>query len=541
MNEETISRRVSFGRYAFDFSTARLWADGSEIKLTRKAAAVLATLLERAGQPVSKQELFACVWRNTVVGDDALATCIQELRKALGDDARQPRYIETRHRLGYRFIAQLSAESTSRHMAIAVLPFVDMSAVRDQDFFCEGLAEELINALTYVEGLRVVSRSASFQFNAAALDVQDVGRRLGATALLEGSVRKAGDVLRITVQLIDVATGYHIWSQRFDRRLGDVFAIQDEIAESVATTMRGTALSGRERSAVRRQQTATDAYEYFLRGRQSLHRMREPDLDRSRQMFELALEIDPKYAPAWAGLATVHCLLYEWWGANDKDLRRAEDASERAMRLAPNLADANVARGFSLSLLRRYEEAERHFESAIAINPNLFDAYYYFGRACFARGDIARSADLFGKAAQVRQEDFQSLVLQAQSLRIVGRADEALTVNRESIARAERVLRLNPADGRALSLCSLALYEDGQTERALEWSRRSLELYPDDMSTLINAACLNTRIGDKEAAMQHLERAFSRGWGKRDWIEHDPDYDPLRDDPRFQRLLEKLK
>lgn len=541
MNEQANSRRVGFGRYAFDLATTRLWADGNEIKLTPKAAAVLAALIEHAGRPVSKRELFASVWRNTIVGDDALSTCIQELRKALGDDARQTRYIETRHRLGYRFIAQLSTDSGPPHAVIAVLPFVDMSAARDQDFFCEGLAEELINALTYVDGLRVVSRSASFQFKAAGLDVQDIGRRLGITALLEGSVRKAGDLLRITVQLIDVASGYHIWSQRFERRLGDVFAIQDEIAESVARTMRGTALSGRERSAVQRQQTATDAYEYFLRGRQSLHRMREPDLERSRGMFALALEIDPDYAPAWAGLATVHCLLYEWWGASDEDLRRAEEASERAMHLSPSLADAHVARGFALSLHRRYEAAERHFESAIAINPNLFDAYYYFGRACFARGDVARSADLFGKAGQVRQEDFQSLVLQAQSLRIVGRADEARTINREGIARAERVLRLNPADGRALSLCSLALFEDGQIARAMEWSRRSLELYPDDMSTLVNAACLSSRIGDKEAAIQHLERAFSRGWGKRDWIEHDPDYDLLRDDPRFQRLLEKLQ
>jgi TolB-like protein len=208
MNEQANSRRVGFGRYAFDLATTRLWADGNEIKLTPKAAAVLAALIEHAGRPVSKRELFASVWRNTIVGDDALSTCIQELRKALGDDARQPRYIETRHRLGYRFIAQLSTDSGPPHAVIAVLPFVDMSAARDQDFFCEGLAEELINALTYVDGLRVVSRSASFQFKAAGLDVQDIGRRLGITALLEGSVRKAGDLLRITVQLIDVASGF---------------------------------------------------------------------------------------------------------------------------------------------------------------------------------------------------------------------------------------------------------------------------------------------------------------------------------------------
>jgi len=247
---------IRFGDYRFDIDAGRLWSAEAEIRITPKAAAVLRELIRRAGNPVSKEELFASVWNDTVVSDDALTSCVQELRRALDDDARQPRYIETRPRRGYRFVAELTeaagaaasdAAAPVDISAIAVLPFVDMSPGRDQDYLCEGLAEELINALTHVDGLRVAARTASFQFREPGADVREIGRRLAVGSLLEGSVRKAGDRLRVTVQLIEVATGYHRWSERFDRKLDDVFAIQDEIAESVATSLRGGVLSRREK------------------------------------------------------------------------------------------------------------------------------------------------------------------------------------------------------------------------------------------------------------------------------------------------------
>ena len=551
-----MTQQLSFGRYRFEPATARLWADQREVKLTRKAASVLGMLVDRAGQPVTKQELFASVWSNTVVSDDALTTCIQELRKALGDDAKQPRYIETRHRYGYCFVAELTSDmpappvrapepaaaATSDQPAIAVLPFMDMSPSRDQDYFCEGLAEELIDALTHVDGLRVACRSSSFQFRGAGVDLREVGRQLGVSSIVEGSVRRAGDQLRITVQLIDVATGYHKWSQRFERTLGDVFAIQDEIAAKVATTMRGgAALSQREQRGLRRPHTMAEPYEYYLRGRQSLHRMQQPDLEQSRRMFEAAIELDADYAPAWAGLATVHALLYEWWGSNDEDMHRADRASQIAMELAPDLADAHFARGFALSLHRRYDEAQIHFELASRINPNLFDAYYYYGRAAFARGEIEHSVELFRKAAEVRQEDYQSPTFEAQSLRMLGRLDEARTATRESVVRAERILALNPLDGRALAIGALALYNEGDIGRAFEWSQRAVELYPDDLSALLNNACLKLRSGLYEEGLDILEKFFGRGQGKRDWVEHDPDYDCVREHPRFKAMFEKLK
>src|SRR5580765_4777473 len=189
-----MNQQVNFDHYRFEPPTARLCIDDREIKLTPKAAAVLGMLVARAGQPVTKQELFAEVWADRIVSDDALTTCIQELRKALGDDARSPRYIETRHRSGYRFVAPIAApvdaatstpDATAVAAAIGVLPFMDMSSARDQDFFCEGLAEELIDALTHIDGLRVASRSASFQFRGPGLDIRDVAMRLGVDTLIE--------------------------------------------------------------------------------------------------------------------------------------------------------------------------------------------------------------------------------------------------------------------------------------------------------------------------------------------------------------------
>ena len=212
---------VRFGEYRFQVDTGQVWFRGEEVRLTLKAAAVLKVLISNAGSAVSKGDLFAAVWPDVAVTDDALTTCIQELRRVLNDDAKHPQFIETRHRRGYQFIAAVSREDGEASGAgasapakpvissIAVLPFADMSPNHDQEYLCEGLAEELINALTHVGGLRVAARTASFQFRGKGEDIQTVGKQLNVEALLEGSVRKSDDRLRVTVQLIEVASGYH--------------------------------------------------------------------------------------------------------------------------------------------------------------------------------------------------------------------------------------------------------------------------------------------------------------------------------------------
>ena len=421
--------------------------------------------------------------------------------------------------------------------SIAVLPFADMSPGRDQDYFCEGMAEEIINSLNKIKNLRVSSRTSSFRFKGGSADVMEIGERLNVTAVLEGSVRKAGNLLRINVQLTNVSDGFYIWSERYDRELEDVFTIQENIAENVASSLRGV-LTPKEKEAIRRPETIIEAYEYFLKGRQFINQLA---MEESREMFEKAVDLDSGYAPAYAGLADVHSWLYEWWGSKPEYLEAADQYSLKALELAPHLAESHTSRGYVLALDKNYDEAEREFRTAIDIDTNAFDAYYYYARSCFARGEIEKSAELFAKAGEVLREDFQSMILLAQSLRKLSKNKEAKEAEHEGILRAERQLELDPNNRRALSMGALALFTVGQKERAFQLLERGMKLYPEDQGVLLNAACLMTRAGRKEEALDLLEKVFGKGYGKLDWIEHDPDYDTLRDEPRFQALLKKLK
>jgi non-specific serine/threonine protein kinase len=424
--------------------------------------------------------------------------------------------------------------------SVAVLPFADMSPTRDQAYLCEGIAEELINVLARVPGLRVAARSSSFQFKAAAVDVRAVGARLGVATVLEGGVRKAGDRLRVTVQLVDVADGYQRWSHRFDGKLEDVFAIQDEIAERVAAAL-GSLLTEPQREALRRPETAPETYEFFLRGRQLFNQASRQSFTMAKQMFEQAIARDPLYAPAYAGLADVHAWFYTWMGGSAADFEAADRASRKALELAPDLSEAHTSRGFVLSIVDKYAEAEPEFQEALRLNPTSFEAYYNYARMCFGWGRIDRSAELFRRAADVRPEDFQCAMLGSQAARILGRHDEADQLTREGVRRAERQLELDPVNVRALSLGSGALFELGQINRAEQWILRALEIDPDDGSVLANATCFYAKAHRVDEALDLLERTVAKGWGKRDWIEHDPDYDSLRDHPRFQAMLARLK
>lgn len=283
------------------------------------------------------------------------------------------------------------------------------------------------------------------------------------------------------------------------------------------------------------------AYEFYLLGRQHLTRMMQQGLAESRRLFDRAIELDPSYGPAWAGLATAHVCMHEWFEAGKDSLARADEASRRALEAAPKLAEAHVARAFVHSQSHDHDRAVSEFEEAIRLNPYLFDSYYYFARAAFARGDMRRAADMFRAAADVRGEDFQSSILLAMPMNALGKEDVARDSTRAGIRRAELMLALNPCDGRALSLGAGALMDDGQPERALEWATRALELYPDDTSALINAACVYVKGDELGRAMDLLDRVFAQGFGKRDWVANDPDYHPLRAEPRFQRMLARLK
>jgi non-specific serine/threonine protein kinase len=431
-----------------------------------------------------------------------------------------------------------AAPAESSVPSIAVLPFVDMSPGRDQDYFCEGLADELINALTRLRGVRVTARTSSFQFRDASLDVRTIAERLKVKTVLEGSVRKAGDRLRIMVQLIEAEGGYHLWSERYDRELKDVFAIQEEIAESVARAL-SLVLSKQERDVLQRRPTSSpEAYESYLKGRRCLARL-STDLRFAAPHLRRAIELDPRFALAWAGLAEAGFWLYSWWGARPDDLRQADEASRRALELAPELAEVHVARGAALMLSRRYDEATSEFEAATRLNPRLWDAFYLFGRMRFEQGAFDAAEALWKRGIEVRPDDYQLPIMIAMIYRRQGRKADKEATLRQGVEVARKHLEANPDDTRAMYLSAGALTDLGQREESRALLDRALQLAPNDPSVLYNAACVHSIAGDRERALAALSACLQGGWGNPEWIAQDPDFDTIRDDPRFAALLER--
>jgi TolB-like protein/Flp pilus assembly protein TadD len=423
--------------------------------------------------------------------------------------------------------------------SIAVLPFVDMSPDRDQEYFTGGVAEEIINALSKLEALRVASRTSSFAFKGKSEDIGEIGKKLKVGTVLEGSVRKAGNRLRVTSQLVDVTNGYQLWSGRFDRELEDVFAIQDEIAASITKAL-SVVLNEDEKKKIERPRSENiEAYEFYLRGRQYFHQFREKALQFARRMFTRAIEIDPGYARAYAGIADCSSMLYHYWDASDANLEQANSASQKALELSPGLAEAHASRGLSLSLSKQYVAAAAEFEKAVQLDPKLYEGYYYYALARFGEGNYREAHRLFLQASAVRPEDFQAAALGALSLAALGDPGE-MDAYRSALAIMERHLELNPEDARALYLGSNSLYKLGDVARAQAWAERALAVDPNDAGVLYNVACAFGVQGNADRAIELLERAVENGFGHREWIEHDPDLNALHDRPRFKALLDRL-
>src|SRR5438876_5220826 len=336
--------------------------------------------------------------------------------------------------------------------SIAVLAFVNMSNDPENEFFSDGIAEEIINALTKVKALRVASRTSSFAFKGRNDDIGEIGRKLKVNTVLEGSVRKAGDKLRVTAQLINVADGYHLWSERYDRQLEDVFEIQDQIAENIVRALR-VVLGEDEKRAIEKTPTENvQAYEYYLRGRQAQHQMRGSTMQYARRMFDRAIEIDPNFARAHAGIADCCSLLYTYWDASNANLEAADASSGKALELDPASAEAHTSRGVALTLRRDYPGARREFDLALSLNPMLYEAHYFYGRACFIEGKLEEAVSHYRDAWRVRPEDYQAIILSTDALAKLGWEDEAMKAARQGIEVADTHLELNPDDPRALLL-----------------------------------------------------------------------------------------
>ncbi|MHC4830645.1 MAG: TPR end-of-group domain-containing protein [Planctomycetota bacterium] len=424
--------------------------------------------------------------------------------------------------------------------SIAVLPFDDLSPERDQAYLCEGFAEEIMLALGDITGLRVASRSAAFLAKITVLEGESPGRRLGVETLLEGSVRKAGERLRITVELSDVAGGLQLWAERYDRSMTDIFAIQDEIAARVADVLRGPLTPSVRPAGDRAAPGDVQAYDFYLRGRKFFYQYSRRGVEFALQMFVRASELDPGYARACAGIADCHAFLYLYSGRHKTNLEETERASRRAVDLAPDSADAHASRGVALSLQEAYDEAEVEFQTAIRLNPDLFEAHYSYARACFAGGRLDDAVRLYERASELRLEDYQSPLLVAQAYEALGREADAHRARQRGVEIAEDHLKLHPDDIRALYMGANGLVALGERDRGLDWARQALALDPEEPMLLYNVGCVYALAGIHDEALECLERAVRKGLTQTGWFMNDSNLDPLRPLPRFQQLMAKL-
>jgi serine/threonine protein kinase/tetratricopeptide (TPR) repeat protein len=421
--------------------------------------------------------------------------------------------------------------------SVAVLYFENLSNSKDDEYFRDGMTEDIITELSKIKELQVFPRAAVLAYRDKPVTGPQVGRELNAACVLSGSLRRAGNRLRITAQLIRAQTGHSIWAERYDRELKDVFEVQDEIARSISQALR-IKLSPQEEKAIARKQTDNpQAYDYYLRGRQFFHQFRRKGFDFARQMFARAIVIDPHYARAYAGVADCCSFLYMYWDSVDDNLNEAEAASRKALELDPELAEAHAAGGLAFALKKDFAQAQKEFEAAIRLDPKLYEAYYFYARTSFQSGDLTKAAALYEQASKLNPDDYQAVSLLVPVYHGLGRPAEATATEKRALHISEKHTENHPDDPRALYLGAGILARIGEHAKSYEWARRALAIDPEETSILYNVACVYALLGKTEDALACLGKVMEHGTFFKNWAAKDSDLDSLRSDPRFHALL----
>ena len=422
--------------------------------------------------------------------------------------------------------------------SIAVLPFEDLSQNGDHAYFCESLAEEILDVLRKVPNLRVASRVAAFELRSEQADFREVNKKLNVQLGLKGSCRKSRGKLHVKVQLIDTSDGSERWSRQYDRALEDIFEIQEDVETSVMKVLN---VAKPERFFTPRQHVSAKAYDLYLHGLSCFARHTTQDNVYARQLFKQAIDLEPDFGRAWASLAYTYGYSYMYFNATDVNLAEAKRTSKQALKLIPDLAESHVSYGIACCMDQNYAKAAEAFEKAIELDPKNFRAWYFFGRAKVHEGDLDRALKLFERSSTIRSEDFQSVLLQAQLFTSLGQKSKAIEVTREGIERVRTMLELNPNDNRALNMGAFGLIRLGQTAEAVKWMTTSLKNAPMDSIIQYNGACFFSLAGDVEQALDHLEHCLIKvGNISREWLEHDSDMDNIRNHPRYAEIIKSF-
>ena len=419
--------------------------------------------------------------------------------------------------------------------SVAVLYFENLSSAKEDEYFRDGMTEDIITELANIQGLRVFPRPAMLAYRDKPVTAPQVGTELGAAYVLGGSIRRAGNRLRITAQLVETRSNHTMWGQRYDREMADVFEVQDEIARALAQALR-ISLSPQEEKTIARKPTENlQAYDYYLRGRSYARR---ESLEFALQMFEQAIKLDPAFALAHAAMANVCAISYEWRGRDPKWIDQGLAACDRALTLDPSLPEALVARGRIFYVQKRYDEAIEYARLAIARKPDCEGAYNVLGRAFFASGRFQEPARLVERAVEANGDDYNMYIPYVTALDSLGDKAGARRLRERHAQVLERQLELVPEDVRArILLASTCPYLDRE-EDAIRHLQMAVALRPNDSGVLYNAACTYGVLQRKTEALEMLKRAKENGYTNVDWARKDPDLACVHDTPEFKTLFE---
>lgn len=430
-----------------------------------------------------------------------------------------------------------AAAAPTAEKSVAVLYFENLSSAKDDEYFRDGMTEDIITELTKIEDLKVFPRPAVLGYRDRPVTAPEVGRELSAAYVVSGSLRRSGNRLRVSAQLIQTHSGLAVWAERFDRQMEDVFEVQDEIARAIASALR-IRLSPHEAKAIASKPTGNlEAYDAYLRARSFARRVTRTDLDFALQMYERAIALDGGFAVAYAGLANVCGHYYEWHERNARWIEKGLAASERALELSPNLAEALSARSRIAYAQKDYEKAARLAEQAVALKPDCDGAYYMLGRAYFASDRWEQAAAISERAVAASGDDYNVYIPFVNVMDRLGRADAARELRRQQRLVLDRHLETVPEDVRARILRASMLVSEGARAQAVAELRKALELRPDDTNILYNAACVYGVLEEKTEALVLLRRLKDAGILNVDWARRDPDLACLHQDPEFRALL----
>ncbi|MGH6875979.1 MAG: TIR domain-containing protein [Rhizomicrobium sp.] len=431
-----------------------------------------------------------------------------------------------------------SPRPAARPRGICVLPFLNMSGDADQEYFSDGISEDIITDLSKVSALSVIARNTAFTFKGKAVDVPQVARQLNVGYVLEGSVRKSGSRVRITAQLIDGAAGDHVWAERWDRNLDDIFALQDEISEAIVGAVRLRLLPEEKRAIERRATNNPQAYDFYLMARQQYVSGNQGDSRRDETIIRMcrkAIELDPKYARAWALMALAQTSLHFRFG------RQGEDglaAAERALLLEPGLAEPHAIKARHLREQGRTDEAFAEVAVALALDPESYEVNLAAGYVNFRERRLEDAIRHYEKAAACMEADYHSAGTLLSCCSAMGDADGARRAAQMTFARAEQAVAQDKNNGSAMGFAVVALTVLGESERARQWIDRAILVDPENLNMRYNFACaLCVHLQDPDAVLDLLRPIFDAT--TMTWINHmriDPDLDAIRGDPRFQAM-----